>query len=92
MDYKFLHKVLDQIVRETRVDYSMEEIQFPFSTSSFSPLVLSSSSIFSFFSLSPLPFLFTKHCEDVYGLNEEETEYVWNNYVQIIEDKLKNNG
>ena len=92
MDYKFLHKVLDQIVRETRVDYSMEEIQFPFSTSSFSPLVLSSSSIFSFFSLSPLPFLFTKHCEDVYGLNEEETEYVWNNYVQIIKDKLKNNG
>ena len=92
MDYKFLHKVLDQIVRETRVDYSMEEIQFPFSTSSFSPLVLSSSSIFSFFSLSPLPFLFTKHCEDVYGLNEEETEYVWEEYKQIIKDKLKNNG
>ena len=92
MDYKFLHKVLDQIVRETRVDYSMEEIQFPFSTSSFSPLVLSSSSIFSFFSLSPLPFLFTKHCEDVYGLNGDEVGYVWDEYTQIISDKLKNNG
>ena len=92
MDYKFLKKVLDQILSETRIDYSMEEIQFPFSTSSFSPLVLSSSSIFSFFSLSPLPFLFTKHCEDVYGLNEEETEYVWNNYRQIVKDKVRNNG
>ena len=90
MNYKFLHKVVDQIVRETRMDYGMGEIQFPFSTSSFSPPLPSSLSLFSpRFSLF---FLFTKHCKDVYGLNEQEIGYVWKEYEQIISDKLKNNG
>jgi hypothetical protein len=78
MDKKFLNKVIDQIVRETRMDYGMGEIQFPFSTS-------------PSFSLS-LSFLFTKHCEDVYGLNDDEIEYVWDNYREIVKDKIKNNG
>ena len=90
MDKKFLNKVVDQLVYETIIDYSMEEIQFPFSTSSFSPLVLSSSSIFSFFSLSPLPFLFTKHCEDVYGLSNDEIDYVYKEYSRNL--SVKNNN
>ena len=82
MDYKFLDKVIDQIVRETRMDYGMGEIQFPFSP--FFP---------SFFLTTPLPpLIFTKHCEDVYGLNGDEVGYVWDEYTQIISDKLKNNG
>ena len=88
MNYKFLHKVLDQIVRETRIDYD-GEIQFPFSpfpssfrSPPFSPLI----------SFPVPPLIFTKHCEDVYGLNGDEVGYVWNEYKQIISDKLKNNG
>ena len=89
MDYKFLDKVLDQIVSETSID-GMGEIQFPFSTSSFSPSHVASLFLLSF-SIS-LSILFNNHCREVYGLNEQEIGYVWNKYKQIIKDKLKNNG
>ncbi len=90
MDKKFLNKVVNQIVSETRVDYSMEEIQFPFSfhlpSSSFAP--------FHSFFFHPFSFLslFMSHCKEIYGLNREETIYVWKEYVQIIKDKIRNNG
>ena len=68
MDKRFLNKVLDQIVSETRIDYVKERVNVPFL----------------------LPFPFFDHCESVYGLNEEETRYVWNEYVQTIKDKINN--
>ena len=90
MDNKFLDKVLDQIISETRIDYDRKVIETPFS-----PLLHSFSRFFSIalspFVTRPLP-PFTKHCKDVYGLNDDEIEYVWNEYKQIIKDKIKNNG
>jgi hypothetical protein len=77
MDYKFLHKVVDQLVYETTIDYENDRIFTP----------LSSPSISSF---SPSSFL--KHCKEVYGLNEQEIEYVWKEYRDIINDKIGNNG
>jgi hypothetical protein len=90
MDNKFLNKVLDQIVSETRIDYGMGEIQFSFSSLPAIPLLLF---LFSspFSSSVPLP-LFTKHCEEVYGLNEQEIDYVWKEYKRIIKDKINSNG
>ena len=85
MDYKFLNKVIDQLVSETRIDYDMEEIQFPFSFSLFFTL-------FHFPSRLLLFRLFTKHCRDVYGLNVQEISYVWDEYRETIIDKIKNNG
>ena len=84
MDNKFLHKVVDQIVRETRIDYDMGEIQFPFSSLKLFLFKPSSSH------LSPAHFqyIFSDHCEDIYGLNEEETDYVWEEYIKIIKDKI----
>ena len=77
MDYKFLNKVVDQIVSETRVDYDMAEIQFPF---------------FPFLSLLSFPHpslpLFSSHCKDIYSLNEQETISVWDEYKQIIKGKI----
>ena len=88
MDNKFLNKVLDQIVSETIVDYDKEEIQFPF----FLFFSYHSSFLFFFHSLSPsLPF-FSEHCKDIYGLNDDEIDYVWKEYKDIIKDKIKNNG
>jgi hypothetical protein len=81
MDNKFLHKVVDQIVRETRIDYDRKVIETPFSLTSYPFLAPS-------FSLSSFSF----HCRDVYGLNYEEMEYVWVEYREIIKDKIKNNG
>tara|TARA_R110002153_G_scaffold20257_2_gene69021 strand:+ start:933 stop:1223 length:291 start_codon:yes stop_codon:yes gene_type:complete len=96
MDYKFLNKVVDQIVSETRVDYDRKVIKTPFrsftlSSQSFLPPYLpllpsSSSSLLSTLSL------FSNHCEDIYGLNEQEIDYVWEEYKRIIKDKINSNG
>ena len=83
MDYKFLNKVIDQLVSETRIDYDRGVIESPFHFSSFF-LSYSSSSFF-------LP-SFVDHCRDVYGLNMQEREYVWKEYRETIIDKIKNNG
>jgi hypothetical protein len=83
MDYKFLDKVVDQIVRETRIDYDKERLHtpslLPFSSFS-SPLFLRR--------FPPLSFII--HCGEVYGLNKEEVGYVWKEYRKIIKDKINN--
>ena len=78
MDKKYLDKVVDQIVSETRIDYDKERVNVPFLL----PFLL--------FVLSLPPLFFFEHCESVYGLNYDETEYVWDRYKQIIKEKLNN--
>tara|TARA_R110002074_G_scaffold58602_1_gene143397 strand:+ start:34 stop:294 length:261 start_codon:yes stop_codon:yes gene_type:complete len=85
MNKKFLDKVVDQIVSETRIDYNelSPTLYTPFP---YPPLIIS-------FSTFPPRFLFssfTNHCRDVYGLNDGEIIYVWKKYVNIIKDKIKN--
>jgi len=87
MDKRFLNKVVDQIVSETRVDYNelSPTLYTPFP---YPPLIIS-------FSTFPPRFLFssfTNHCRDVYGLNDGEIIYVWKKYVGIIINKIKSNG
>ena len=79
MDKKFLHRVIDQIVSETRLDYDKERIYVPFSLSS----------SFSFLSFGP-SFYFFQHCREVYGLNDDEIRYVLKKYMEIIDNKIKN--
>ena len=81
MDKKFLDKVVDQIVRETRIDYDRKVIKTPFRSYSFYH-------IYSTFSRS-FP-LFSIHCKEVYGLNDDEIEYVWKEYRNIIIYKIEN--
>ena len=87
MDKKFLDNVLYQILSETRIDMEWGQVYVPFH-----PFVLYT----SFFQLSVLIFVvtssFTIHCEEIYSLNYEEREYVWNEYKRIIKDKIENNG
>ena len=85
MDYKFLNKVLGQLISETRIDYEYMGgrifISFLPSFFLFSIFLKSFSSYFTHFS---------EHCESVYGLNKEETKYVWNEYRGAIKDKINN--
>ena len=81
MDYKFLDKVVIQLVRETEIDHERELIRYPFPPFQTPPFY--SLSAFSSYR-SP----FTKHCNEVYGLNIEEIEYVWNEYREIVKDKI----
>ena len=87
MDKKFLNKVLDQIVSETRIDYEWGEIQIPFSDLS---IDIPHSLLLHHLDFHPFLFLFSDHCKNVYGLNKEETEYVWEEYKHIIIDKINN--
>ena len=79
MDYKFLDKVLDQIVSETEMDYEKERAYTPFY------------SYIPYYSLSSYRSPFTKHCKEVYGLNNDEVDYLWNNY-SVIFYKIRNSG
>lgn len=81
MNKNYLDKVLNQIVSETMVDYDKERLYTPFSP--FSLL------FFLPYHLLPYPTLpFSKHCKEVYGLNNDEIVYVWRNYQRIIKDML----
>ena len=89
MDYKFLNKVVDQIVSETTIDYENDRIFTPFSPSFFSSLLLFS--IVKDWNTSPLLHrLLRRHCKEIYGLNNDEVDYVWNEYRDIIKDKINN--
>ncbi len=87
MDKKFLHRVIDQIFSETRIDFDEKKISFPFYHSSHRPTLHLPLHPFS----PPSP-SFSGHCKDIYGLNEEEIKYVWNEYREIIYNKIESNG
>ena len=93
MDKKFLNKVVAQIVSETKMgnktieDSIWRKIFVPFS---FTPIFLSSflPGPLSTSPFPPLYILFTQHCEEIYGLNKDEIEYVWYEYIKIIRNKV----
>ena len=84
MDKKFLHKVIEQIVSETKMGHNKSVMDTPFYASFPTHLFFVQSTTF-------LPTTFSTHCREVYGLNKEETRYVWNEYREIVKDKIKNN-
>ena len=88
MDKKFLDKVVDQIVSETRFDYDEEMIYFPFYFRGESVFNRFSSIFHDYFS-TYFP-IFHEHCEDIYGLNKQEGVYVWKKYIKILKDKIEN--
>ena len=89
---KYIDKILEHLVRGTKIDYEKETISFSFSIGSF-PI--------SFFLPSPYHSLswlfspnspgsnFSTHCRDQFGLTKEEIKYVWKEYRDIIKVKIK---
>ena len=81
MNEKFLNKVLNQIVRETKID-SEGRVITTF-TPSHLPLPHPSLLVPSF---SPFFLYFYDHCRDIYGLTEDEIHYLWEKYKFIIDN------
>jgi len=75
MNNKFLNKVIEQIISETRV--IDDKVYTPFSFSSYS-LPLFYIYLNSLHSLILSSFI--SHCKEVYSLNEQEIDYVWVKY------------
>ena len=67
MDKKYLNKVVDRIVSETIIDYNKGRIDSPFTVFYHSDIIRQNESTY----------YFATHCRDVYGLNDDEIEYVW---------------
>jgi hypothetical protein len=75
---KYLDKVVDMVVRETRIDYDDQRIYTPF---------------IKFNNLSlPLPYtiIYFSQSHNTYGIVGDEIEYVWTKYTNIIKDKIDN--
>ena len=80
-DNIFLDKVVEFLVKDTKIDYDKGMVHlsfFPY------PFFLPPS--------TPPPYfpLFSKYSKNVYGLTEEEVEYVWKEFITIIKDKIEN--
>ena len=86
MDKRFLDKVIDQIVRETMVDYDMRVITFPYFHQD-SPVSINLPSRYTIPPIHTKP-SFDRHCKNIYGLNDGEIGYVWVIYRDIIKDKI----
>ena len=83
---KYLDKVIEHLVRNTNMDYEKEIMTFPFPSSPLFSILTS-----SFFSLSSFPtYSFKIYCKNTFGLTEEEIDYVYLRYVEIIFNKIKN--
>ena len=74
---KYLDKVIGSLVRGTNIDNDNLTSLPPFL--SYIPSYLS-----TFHSL------FNSYCKNTFGLTKEEIDYVWNEYKEIIKDKLEN--
>jgi len=92
MENNYLDKVVDQIVRETEIDYVNESIYFPFLLNlNHRYGQMSTTNLIPFLNLRKTKYYipFINHCRDIYGLNDEEILYVSDKYKKIINDKLK---
>ena len=86
MDYKFLNKVMEQILRETDIfeDRGHIFVNYPFT-------------IYGGISIN-LPVGingFVEHCKEVYGLNDKESNelyYLYDNTIRNIYNKDNNYG
>jgi hypothetical protein len=84
---KYYNYVLNDLVSKTEIDHERELIRYPY-THNLTSLLKTIPLLYSHYLFSP----FIKHCEEVYGLNEQEIDYVWGEYKDIINDKIENNG
>ncbi len=87
---KYLNKVIEFIVADTIIDYEQKMVRSPYNPPSPFHLFFTFPSFSLPLNFSPfLGYTFEKYCKDIYGLTEEETEYVWKQYRDIINNKIE---
>ena len=93
---KYLEKVVNHMVKGSTIDYVEEEIRYPFTK--FTPLTyLEKRKPYAYVEFGLLKILagaglFNDYCEEIFGLNEEETKYVWKKWLGIMRDKVIETG
>lgn len=88
MDYKFLDKIVEQILSETDIDLENKKICFPFL-----PHNRCDTSTDIFIEIPQnIKVSLAKYTYKIYGLNNKEFFYVYKRYKNIIIDKILNNS
>ena len=91
---KYINYVVDDMIKKTEIDYDQEKIKYPshpsLYVSLFSPLSLSSFTIFlTSFTSTPLPF-FSKHVIERYGIHYNDVDIIWKLYKGKIKELIDN--
>ena len=80
---EYLNKIVDFLVDDTEMVYDIKVIRYPHLPNL--PQFFSFSRFFLFNSRPS----FSKYIKDNYSLNDEEIDYVWEEYKNIINEKTK---
>ena len=84
---KYLDKVIEHLVKGTKIDYEEDLIVFPPLSSPFNSTLLYITSTI----LDPTcPNFFYSYCKDTFGLTQEEINYVFIQWRKIMRDKIEN--
>jgi len=83
----YLDKVVEYLVRDTEIDYETKTWYSPFIHHNTDYFKHSNPSMFF---LHHMFHIFSSYCKVVYGLTDQEIEYVWKEYKEIIKDKITN--
>jgi len=85
-EYNFLNTIVYQLVGETIIDHEQEEIILPHHSY---PLLYDTLPVGLLLPARYGP-IFFKHCRDIYGITEDEIQYVWGKYINILKDEIEN--
>ncbi len=86
---KYINYIVDDLINNTEINYEQEIIITPFSSqSSFDP----------FYIISPSPYypyrhslsIFSKYLKERYGVRDDESQIIWDQYKQIIKSLINN--
>ena len=84
---KYYNYIVDNLVKDTRIDYDKERIYFPFYSLPFYP----SSPSLPFphhFPLFP-PSFFSSYVEGRYGIKKEDIQLLWDQYKQRVQEIIE---
>ena len=93
---QYLEKVINHMVKGSKIDHVEEEVQFP--STKFTPFTFKEKEKpYRYIEFDDFPGLigdsdFDEYCKETYGLNEVETEYVWERWLEIMKDKVIGTG
>ena len=82
---KYIDKVIEHLVRSTKIDYEKELIVFPPLSSPFNSTLLYITSK----NTPTCPGFFSSYCKNTFGLTKEEINYVYIQWRAIMRDKIK---
>ena len=87
---EYLDKVVEYLVDDTIIDYGRKMISYPSLSFSFSFFYVLHSPPYLPPSSLPISSPFSKFIKGNYGLTNDEIDYVWEEYKNIINDKINN--